>query len=44
MTVWSGGSLHSVMPSSWAFMVSSTNTLFADENVCQSISAARTSA
>ena len=41
--VCSGGSLHSVMPSSWAFIFGLTNTLRAEENVSQSIRAVRTS-
>lgn len=43
IAVCSGGSLHSVIPSSCAFMSGSTNTPRAEENVRQSMSAARTS-
>ena len=44
IVVWSGGSEQSVMPSRFAFICSSTNTLLAEEKVRQSISAVRTSA
>ncbi|WP_345492843.1 hypothetical protein, partial [Streptomyces flavovirens] len=43
IAVCSGGSLQSVIPSSWAFTSGSTNTPRAEENVCQSIREARTS-